>query len=718
MEMRKKLSLLIVLFVLWQFIPLSALASNDLTTSIREKEAIEIVKKLFDTSDFSDFTINFSQANNQNNWYLSWNKNQEPYKNLSATIDSLTGNILNLYYYNASKYPTQFTLPKVSKEEGEKIARAYAEKLLPQFFAETKLQSNQEGYYPQPLITTSYNFYFQRYYRGIPVETNGFYINVNAYSGNVESFNFTWNHEPLPEPNEIITLTQAEKIYSENYGLKLKYQQYLNYLKKENKLKLIYAIEKPYISIDAFTGKIIENGYYGPYYGGSEGVKGKEQNPLTEIEDKEVKAFDNLLKKEEGIAALTKFFPIPSSFQLRSSNLNDDYINPGHKVWEFNWFLPITNKENKGEYQAEYSIYARVAADTGRILQYSYYDPNFYQQEGKAKFKRTESQKIAENFLAKIEPELFGQIKLQDRFETDDPNLREHFFQYNRYYNGIPFEQNNIYITINALNGEVINYQLNWQDYKFPDPTGVINKIEAEKEFFLKSGLELKYAPVYDAPTGLAPYKLIYQLKALPSYNFDAFTMQNLDWEGNPIVEKKKSELTDISGSWAEKEIKTLFDLGIIEVEGDKYRPNQFITQDEFLQLLLNIENPHNGLPIVPVRLGAKAENNGKTPDYIEQSYQRGILKEKDYLPNQTLTREKAAVYLVRFLGYEKIASLKDLYQLNLKDKKEITPEYQGHIAIAMGLKILYGSNGNFMPKEELTRAQAAVIIVRMLSEK
>ena len=78
--------------------------------------------------------------------------------------------------------------------------------------------------------------------------------------------------------------------------------------------------------------------------------------------------------------------------------------------------------------------------------------------------------------------------------------------------------------------------------------------------------------------------------------------------------------------------------------------------------------------------------------------------------------REKATAFVVRAMGFEKVASLSDIYKDTVKDVASIKPEYKGHVAIAIGLKLLSSADdGNFKPKNSVNRAQAATILVRML---
>ena len=115
----------------------------------------------------------------------------------------------------------------------------------------------------------AYRFNFIRMENNIPVEYNGFNITVDAHTGEVESYDFNWSWDPLPSAEKIISLKEAEKIFQDNLGLKLVYQRYFDYRTREENIKLIYTLDYPReVLIDAITGKLIKNDYYGTGKGG------------------------------------------------------------------------------------------------------------------------------------------------------------------------------------------------------------------------------------------------------------------------------------------------------------------------------------------------------------------------------------------------------------------------------------------------------------------
>lgn len=93
-----------------------------------------------------------------------------------------------------------------------------------------------------------------------------------------------------------------------------------------------------------------------------------------------------------------------------------------------------------------------------------------------------------------------------------------------------------------------------------------------------------------------------------------------------------------------------------------------------------------------------------------------GTIDEDDKNPDLKLTRETAVKYLLDSAGYKKFAELEGLFNCDFIDKNDINPKLAGYAAIARALKIVDG-NSYFKPKNEITRAEAAVMIYNYLKK-
>mgnify|MGYP000064532933 CR=1 FL=1 len=713
-KMKKVLALILVLtFVL--SCSIQALALN---AGISQEEAIQKIKDIFDTTTYDRFNVSYNENHdNKKIWELSWSKTQAPYGSLYASIDAKTGNILSISLYKGYD-PNRKTspIPKYSEEEARKIAESFAKKLQPEEFAKTKLLSRDMPVYPidRDAYSDSYSFNFTRMENDIPVEGNGIKITVDAHTGEIENYTFTWSWEPLPSSKNIISIQDAEQIFKDETGLKLIYRRYYDYPTQKDDIKLVYTLERPgSVLIDAVTGKMLDNEYFDLYTRAAAETAQKADADFTPVENKQVEITKNCISKEAAINIVKKYISIPDGFKQRSAYLYEGYDNPEHKIWNIEWQKSSADGEDG-------FISARVNAITSELLSFDIYDYSKHSKEFKQNYDRSAALKKAEEFLKKHQPERFANVMLEEikeRIESPE-KVQKHSFNYIRLVNGIPYTANGFNITVDAETGKITNYHMNWHEKNFPSADGVLEKADAEARFLSDIGLELVYASLYNSKEETYDYKLVYKVKPAKSYTFDAFDFQPLDYNGKPIKEETKTDFTDIKGHWAEKDIQLLVDLGIIKSEESLFRPDVAITEGEFIKLLMVAKGHRisDDRPIVPI---IRAESHVKSDDdiskYIEEAIKLGWVKDNEVSAKSSLSREKAAAFVIRAMGYEKVASIPEIYKDTVKDSASVKLEYKGHTAIAMGLKILSATNGNFYPKNSVSRAQAATILVRML---
>ena len=117
---------------------------------------------------------------------------------------------------------------------------------------------------------------------------------------------------------------------------------------------------------------------------------------------------------------------------------------------------------------------ARVSATTGELFGFNTY----YQQTGKteAKLDRAASQKLAEVFLTRVQPDRFREVTLENVDNSNGKMQLEpwntQYFSYLRVVNGINFPYNGISIQVDPVVGKVTGYDLNWSVYNFPGVSG------------------------------------------------------------------------------------------------------------------------------------------------------------------------------------------------------------------------------------------------------
>lgn len=713
--MKRYVALIIALSFLFSSI-VPALALTE--TKISQEKAVEKIKSIFDTSKYDRFNIHYNESyENKKIWELSWSESTQPYGSLNASIDADTGNILYLNMYKGHDPDRQtLPIPKYNEGEARKIAEAFAKKLQPDEFAKTKLTDREYPVYPlrDTSYSDRYSFNFIRMENNIPVEDNGINIRVDAHTGEVESYSFTWSWEPLTPAENLISIEEAEKVFKDKEGLKLAYQRYYDYRTREENIKLVYTVGSPQIMIDAYTGELLKNefGIYGRGAAAEESMKQMDNSGLTPVELEEVEITKNCISKETAIDIVKKHVTIPKGYEQRSANLYGDYSNPDEKVWNINWRKIDDENRESG------TIYARVHAISSELLSFSINDYSNREKDFKQNYDRKAAQKKVEEFLKKIQSERLENVELEEIEDVEFPEkVQEHYFTYTRMVNNIPYTYNGFNITVDAQTGIIKSYRMQWQERDFPSPDGVLTRTDAETRFLEDIGLELVYVNTYNYKEQSSSYKLVYKLKPKTSYTFDAFNFNPLDYNGNPIKEEVPTSFIDIKDHWAESDIQLLIDLGIIVSSEDNFRPDEAITEGEFIKLLMIAKNQRisDDRPL-PVTLESDdAETDEDIEKYIEAAQRLGWIKAGEAQANTPLPREKAAAFIIRAMGFEKVATLSDIFKEIVEDYDTIYPEYKGHVTIAIGLGLLSEDAGSFNPKNITSRAQAATIIVRML---
>lgn len=176
---------------------------------------------------------------------------------------------------------------------------------------------------------------------------------------------------------------------------------------------------------------------------------------------------------------------------------------------------------------------------------------------------------------------------------------------------------------------------------------------------------------------------------------------------------KEEINFTDINGHWGEKYIKQLGEKGIVKgYEDGGFHPDSNVTRAEFVTMLC-------------AGFGIVGGNGGNTFSDVDESQwyaesvnacrSRGIVFGDDnncFNPHNLITREDAAVMLYRILS-EKI-EIEEMSQIPFNDGSEISEYAVNAVALMAEEGVLTGNDsGYFNPKENTTRAQAAVMLIK-----
>ncbi len=647
---------------------------------------IQKIKSLFEIGDeYDDFNKRqYDNYNGKKITYLSWN-NQNVYINVEIDEDGdIVGYQKNIYSGNRNMEIYKF--PKISREEGEEVAKAFIKKLYPNILNKIKSDDEYAEYSRNSLRDYSYSF--TRVENDILFKENSVYINVDTQTGEVNSFHINWEKDlKFVDTNNIISKDEAKEIYKDNVNLKLSYK--VRETDKGLKSYLGYNIIDTEKSIDAKTKDILNTSHKSTYnVYGSMSYRDMEKISLEE-ENKLINSKKILGRKEAGEKIL-------NTFKLGKEYTVEDHRLVGSSEKDiYIWEVMVTKQVgNHGS-----GTSARIDAKTGEIIDFS--DPGLSNREvKKAKYSREELFNKANELVKNSSPEKYKEVQYVET-EKEDLVFRNNNasnFLFIREVNDIKVENDGFRIVLSNITGDVLSYDYNWSYLEFESPKDIIPKDSAKKILFDNRELALEYQRENDKKEE-KDVKLVYDFKDkyLTVDAKDGKVVDNIrDTRERPGLVKYQ----DIKNNSTKEQINRLQNY-IFLFKGEKFNPEQEITQGEFFQLLTQVSRMYYLY-------------NDQVYMY-ERLIDEGILKREEKNIEGKITREEAIKYVIRAFGQEPLEDLGDIYKLDYKDKDEISPNLRGHIAIAKGLGIL-NKEENFRPKDNLTREESVILIYNILN--
>lgn len=209
-------------------------------------------------------------------------------------------------------------------------------------------------------------------------------------------------------------------------------------------------------------------------------------------------------------------------------NISDEYDVFDSSVSSYDgktyFYLSWSDSEEKLD-----NIYVNVD-NLGNIISYNSYPPVYKEPDQKLpNYTVNEAEKIAMDFITKIAKDISKSLKLipnKTPMSTWDTN---YYFNYIRWVNDIPYNQNSVSVNVDKFTGEVTSYYASWDwDEEFTNPEDKISLEEAKEAYEKEIGLKLIYKtnrnyplPVdtMDEPAYHLAYSPLYAGRAI-----DAFT--------------------------------------------------------------------------------------------------------------------------------------------------------------------------------------------------
>ena len=712
---------------------------NEPTPEMME-QMIKKVRPLIDVpEEYTEFGWDFRGANNYSDasWNFYWN-DPEINGEISVSCD-LEGRIISYNEYNYNSSGRKALLPKVSPEELLPVATTFMEKTAP--YLENMDLRLREVQYPAVFYNHVYTYAFERYENDIPVPENTVYIQVNHVTGKVESFSASMTLDiDFTAPENKIGDEKAKEILSDVQKMNLSYRLKNEY-DEEGKLVdryayLIYTPSLSYVSVDAATGKIyterntwtaVRNSASGSLSSNKvmmdsmakeESAEAEGGYQLSEKELEQLAVLESLISKDEATKVILsdKDLYIHDNAYLEDARLSKRYHEPrplkylaegeeAEKEEKYVWNLYFSTP---GEMYL--GMNATVDAHDGTLLSYSADLPYVYHyeeydiKEPEIKFTREQAVNIASEFLKKHQSEKFREVRVSSESEyapfkyvendngTTSAIYRAGNINFVRVNEGIDFTYNSFNMGVDRASGKITRYSYSWyDDITFESPKDAIAEKDALMALYENNGFGINYEVnrdytyvegKYNTANAKIYTRSVYSLYIPVTTTVRALDGKLINYSGEEITPEDKSfEYTDIENHWARETIKRFTWIGY-GPEGDKFRPNDAITGEEFVQLCES------------VRIYGDSE---------------------EVMKLENITRMDAVKLIIDDLGYGKIANLKNVFITDFADNSDFKAEDIGYAAIARGFGLIEGDGENFRPYDTLTRAEALTLLENVI---
>lgn len=714
---RKVLSLILVVTLMFSIIT-PAMAQGE-PAKITQEQAMKIAKDTFNISEsLKEVQIGYREEDyptSRKVWEFSWSDSMlGRWQHYRVEVDADTGNILSYYEdQNWEKYKRPAKVK--SEKECKVIAESFLKKIVPQKLNQLKEKNIPKNEYLMwdPYGPRRYNFAYERQVNGIPFPENHVNIVINADNGRVMQYYFNWSDTvefPNSQPN--IKVEDAEQIFVENVGLKLNYIQQYRYspinLPGRAPIQLYYTLADSYGQpemINAVTGKIIDQ------YG-KESVKQKVYLPAKE-EPAPVPKDQKLLTMEEAKEKVREYITIPDKFKARSSSYSEGWGAGSQKIWQFDF--------GQDNYGGGSSLNTGIDAVTGDLVSYHRWEERWDTDSNrKINYDYTKCKNVAVDFLKKVAPQKaeytflveqpHNQVWISNGKAMDPP---EYSFNFQRIVNGIPFPSNSLSVNVDNSTGEVRGFWSNWdQSLKFADNQSIITEQQAIDKLFEVEKPNLVYT-----------YKL--NEDGLPStevmlvYRFFTDTPKMVEAATGKVTSfyemERPGSLEDITGHWAEREVTTLSTWGIIAGTNNKFYADRPITRAEFVNMLVIAK----GLEI-DKEAAQTFKDVPKTAWYfgaVEAAVKAGLVKGSGgkFNPNKPITRQEVVTMLVNSVGETISQNAPAEVLAGFKDKDKVAVWAQRYVSQAIEMGILTGQDGYLKPQANASRAEAAVLLFKLI---
>lgn len=682
---------------------------------VSEEEVLKIIRGAFPEiarDENPEIHLVYEQYLGRNVWYIEARESMRYGPGIppgyNAAVDADTGEILRIHWRNK---PSGETKGVISRGEAQKIAEQFVRKLQPERYKHLQLQTGPaELYYSSAELNIAHFFNWARTENRIAVDGDGIRVAVDALSGQVNSYNYTWRPDIKLPARGAATVPAEElsgKIIKE-LGMALVYQvPYRNYTVDIPEAKLIYQVNGEMPAFNAYSGKALD--YQGKEkefkdilkYENTPGVSGVNNPPPSS---------GKRISMEKAKEEAAKFFRLlGTEGEVERSGSGSSGGPLGRQE---TWGFSISTNNSIRHYSHQQ---VDIDVITGRVISY-HTDGSDYRDgsSNSSDISREEALEKAKAFIKLAAPEYSSHVApekaVQEWFLEKGPKI--HHFHFYRIVNGIPFPQDGIYIEIGS-DGKVLSYHCEWHRVTFPEPKALIPPEEAAKKWLELTPLKLTYFFPREGENQSNEAVLAYQWDYSGSTGIDANSGEPVNYEGQSVKQKTANGY-QIENSWAAQYLEILAGSGLLPPR-DRFSPTTPVKKRDAARIMtasMNHVYGFDGKPVKPFQ-----DVNQDDPDF--NAIQSGALlgmyeKGGNFNPDQNITRLTLAKWMVNAMGYGDVAKMKNTINSTFKDISDLSATDRNYIGIVQGLGMMQGDeSGKFNPNDNVTWEELAAIVIK-----
>lgn len=706
---------------------------------IKREQAIQRAKEILDIpSVYKEERVELesNQYIGRTVWNLSWSYQQSPqdYRGINISIDAEDGTIVSINRWSGADDRPGALPGKLSYNSTVSHAKALLAKYYGKYEGQLRLDpTSEESFRQNSGMPYAENvLYFERYQNGIPVSGQGLRISYDK-KGVIRSLDFTWNKQLVFSGDQAKSKDEIMKSVTDKLEMEVAYLP--NMERANGKMELAYvpsisAVDSvysslPYAAIDARTGKPLD------INSGQEiTVEAIAAEPLSRVSSSIPSNLN--LDANQAVEKARQFLKLDDKMEIQNKSYREENVPHKRKIWDISW----RSKDGTEKYAS-----ATIDAQTGELISANQYGMaydmrmregaviavNVDQKQARAKaeefVRRALPGRLANLYTADVKPNLYN----------GDPNkLQGYTVSFARKENGVRVVGEGAFVGVDCETGDITSYYMSWSKLPLPKVESVISAEDAKKKVIGLLEAKLQYLAInlYGSMDNPKPQlaKLVYVISvknrgSMPYYDrpqyLDARTGE-LKQYGNQPVDNTGIPVQDIKGHALEKELQEMVDSNLIEVKNGKVNPDQKLTRGELVNLLkIMHRQPYdyysNTANPTFTDVGEDNEYNGA----VEWAIQQRLLKKEgeQFHPEAAATREFLSEIIVRGLGFDKLADMEEIFDAKFADASLI--KRKGYAALVERLRIMNrNAKGEFGPNQQLTKAEAAVIVYRYLQIK